>query len=294
MLFRIRMFLIVALLGLMTLVMLPLQLLAIRFKPPLAGVLPMLWHRAAMWLVGVRIHVVGSPSRERPVMLAANHASWSDIPVLGAVLPCSFIAKDDMIEWPIFGLLAKLQRTVFVARRKPQASGEQADEIAARMIAGDAIVLFAEGTTSCGNFVMPFKSSLFGAPQRLAKGKQVEAVYVQPVAIHYSHLHGLPMGRYLMPHAAWPGDIELIPHLANFVAKGAFDVEVRFGAPHRFDGNANRKAFAAAVEQEVRDMLSAAKRGKGLIDAAGSRETLHSGTKSVEDPQPESGLANPS
>ena len=126
---------------------------------------PRLWHRLVVRLLGLRVHVHGSPAEGRPLLIAANHVSWTDIMALGATADVHFIAKAEVAGWPLFGRLAKLQRTVFIDRTRPRNAGEQAGAIAARLANGEPMVLFPEGTTSDGNAPLPFKSTLFAAAQ---------------------------------------------------------------------------------------------------------------------------------
>ena len=149
------------------------------------------------------------------VILTANHTGWIDIPVLSAVTPVSFVAKQEVNLWPFFGTLARLQRTVFVRRERSKAL-EDRDNIRRRLSDGDALVLFPEGTSGDGNRVLPFKSSLLSAAE-LALGEGVEGAArhapVQPVSVTYVGLHGVPMGRENRPLIAWYGDMELVSHL---------------------------------------------------------------------------------
>ncbi len=248
-------------LALMTVVLMPLQLLAIRLRWPLARRLPFVWHSVAARLIGLRLHLKGRPVTERPLLLVANHQSWADIVALGAVMPLSFIAKSEVAGWPIFGLLAKLQRTTFVEREARGRTGQQADAIGERLNAGDAMVLFAEGTTSDGNRVLPFKTALFGAAQASLRRSQAEAVWVQPVCVAYTKVNGMPMGHYGRPLAAWPGDVELMPHLLAFLREGAVDAEIRFGEPIRFDAASDRKAVARRCESVVAALMARSLRG---------------------------------
>lgn len=252
---RLRIALMVVVLVVLTLLLAPLQALAIRLEWPLARWLPLLWHRVACPLAGLRVIVNGSPSRYRPLLLVANHQSWADIMALGHVMPLSFIAKSEVRRWPGFGLLAQLQRTVFVVREDRRRTGEQADAIADRLSAGDAMVLFAEGTTSDGNAVLPFKTALFGAAQAALKRSGAGEVAIQPVSVAYVRAHGLPLGRFHRPLAAWPGDVGLGPHLLRFLSEGAIDVEISFGAPIAFTEASDRKAVARRAEAEVRRMM---------------------------------------
>jgi 1-acyl-sn-glycerol-3-phosphate acyltransferase len=223
---------------------------------------PRLWHRMVVRLLGLRVRIHGAPARGRPLLIAANHVSWTDIMALGAVADVQFIAKTEVAGWPLFGRLAKLQRTVFIDRGRPRRSGEQAEEIAARLALGEPMVLFAEGTTSDGNTLLPFKSSLFAAAQMAmgAAGEAGENAAVQPVAIVYTRLHGMPMSRRERMRAAWIGDQTLVPHLASLLREGGIGVEIHFGEPVAFGADADRKTVAREVESRVRAMMAAARR----------------------------------
>lgn len=227
---------------------------------------PRLWYSMVLRVLGFRLHVHGRLAQQRPLLVASNHISWTDIMVLGSVADVYFIAKSEMAAWPVIGTLARYRRTVFVERERKRKSGEQAGEIATRLAKGHPMVLFAEGTTSDGNFIQPFKSTLFGGASRAISEGGVEHVFVQPVAIAYTRLQGLPMGRQHRTHAAWIGDGALVPHILTLLREGAIDVEVHFGDPVEFTAQSRRKDVAAAVEAEVwammRKALAEPKRGK--------------------------------
>ncbi|CAD7052098.1 1-acyl-sn-glycerol-3-phosphate acyltransferase [Pseudorhizobium endolithicum] len=253
---------IVVALSIVTLVLLPFQMAGLAFDLRMRRYIPRYWHRAACWLLGIRIHLHGRIDRRRPLMLAANHASWKDILVLGAVADVAFIAKSEVADWPVFGLLAKLQKTIFVARDQKRQAGQQVNEIAERMKAGEIVVLFPEGTTSDGNRLLDIKSSLFGAAAAAVPSVPGNVVHVQPVAIAYTRVYGMAMGRYHRPIAAWPGDIELVPHLMGVLKAEAIDVDVSFGEAVAFRAGDNRKALSAEVAAKIRRMLLARLRGR--------------------------------
>ena len=123
------------------------------------------------------------------------------------------------------------------------------------------MVLFAEGTTSDGNRVLPFKTALFGAAQASLKRSRAGAVLVQPVSLAYTKANGMALGRYGRPLAAWPGDVELLPHLLAFLREGAVDAEIRFGEPIPFEAASDRKAVARRCEGEVARLLGRSLRG---------------------------------
>ncbi|MEK1854103.1 MAG: lysophospholipid acyltransferase family protein [Phyllobacterium sp.] len=247
------------------LVLVPLQYIFLKTGRGARKTTPVLFHQIVSRLLGFRIHMHGEMATGRPLLLAANHTSWTDIVILGSLREMVFIAKAQVASWPLFGMLAKLQRTVFIEREKRGKTHHQASEIAVRLAAGDAMVLFAEGTTSDGNRVLPFKTSLFGAAQVAIRETDVETVTVQPVAIAYTRVHGMPMGRVHRPIVAWPGDVPLGPSLIGLLKDGAVDVDVWFGEPMVIDGKSDRKALARTMEKRVRAMVRTSLIGRDLI-----------------------------
>jgi len=232
-----------------------LQEIALRTKWWSDRFLPRLWHRLTLRVLGIRVHLKGAPSRERPLLIASNHVSWTDILVLGSISDVHFIAKAEVRDWPVMGAFARLQRSVFVERERKRSTPEQAREIAGRLANGDPMVLFAEGTTGDGSRVLPFKSTLFGAARLALEGKEESRVLVQPVAIAYLRRNGLPLDRRERGEIAWIGDMDFVPHLMMLLRQGAIDVEVRFGEPLPFSAGADRKSVARAAEAQVRRML---------------------------------------
>lgn len=251
--------------GTVSLPMMALQLLALRTGKLSEKRLPRIWHRIALKVLGVRVRVVGQVARHRPLLLASNHISWTDISVLGSIAEVSFIAKSQVAGWPVIGTLSRLQRSVHIDRERRGGSGDQAREISRRLAAGDAIVLFAEGTTSDGNIVQPFKSSLFGAARLALQESGTERVFIQPVAISYTRIHGMPMGRQHRPIASWIGDSDLVPHVASLLREGAIDVQVEFGEPVEFTAESSRKEIARLVEHRVKRMREHVLRGRGAM-----------------------------
>jgi 1-acyl-sn-glycerol-3-phosphate acyltransferase len=242
--------------ALASLVLLPLQCLCLYFDWRLRRYLPRIWHRIVCFWFGIRIHIHGRLEDRRPLMLASNHSSWMDILVLSAIADVAFIAKSEVRDWPIFGQFARLQKSVFIEREQKRKTGDQVNEIADRMAGGEIMVLFPEGTTSDGNRLLDVKSSLFGAAAAALPQAPEGIVYVQPVAVVYTKIYGVPMGRYYRPVAAWPGDIELLPHLKGILACGAIDVDVSFGEAVEYRADTNRKQVSATVADRIRTMLS--------------------------------------
>lgn len=251
---------IIIVLGLTTLILLPPYLLALLFRDNISRYFPTIWHKIACWSLGVTINQRGTPSTQQPLMIAANHSSWLDIIALGSRIPLVFIAKSDVKTWPIFGLLAKLQRTIFVERTRRSKTKEQVGEIATRMKHGDIVVLFPEGTTSDGNYVLPFKSALFGAVQQAQDDLVDHELFIQPVSIAYLTSHGIPLNRVNRDLASWPGDVELLPHLKNILLEGSIGVEITYAEPIKYTEDMTRAEIAKQCESAVRSCLNASLR----------------------------------
>ena len=211
---------------------------------------PGVYHRTVCRLIGIRIRKIGTPVAGG-ALIAANHSGWIDIPVLAALTPVSFVAKSEIDAWPFFGMLARLQETIFVRRGERARALEDRDHIRRRLSNGDTLVIFPEGTSSDGNRVLRFKSTLLSAAE-LPLGEDGHHAPVQPVSIALTRFHGLPMGRENRPFFAWYGDMELVPHLWQGFHLGPIEVVVEFHPVLSIDQAGGRKQLAAATEMAVR------------------------------------------
>jgi 1-acyl-sn-glycerol-3-phosphate acyltransferase len=248
---------------LLTLPLMPVQALLLRLNSRAARSFPHWYHRRVCRLLGIRLHIDGTVPTDKPVLLVANHTSWLDIPVLSAVAPVSFVAKKEVASWPFVSSLARLQRTVFVDRSRRTAVGHTAGEIVQRLAAGDAIVLFAEGTSSDGNRVLPFMTSLFAAAKPSEKdGTIAQDAVVQTLAVVYTRLHGVPLGRAERPGVAWYGDMEMRGHAWELLKAGPLDVHVRLGDPQPLSSFVDRKSLARQSEAQVRKDVIGILRGR--------------------------------
>ncbi len=261
----------------LTVPLLPVQAALLRVSPRWARRFPHWYHRQVCRLLGVRLHVEGAVPAAAPVLLVSNHTSWLDIPVLSAVAPVSFVAKAEVSGWPGVGTLARLQRTVFVDRERRAKVAETAGEIMQRLGIGDHVVLFAEGTSSDGNRVLPFRSSLFAAvkPSRAvvgsasaagdgsadAAGARHAVPFVQTVGLVYTHLHGVPLGREARALVGWYGDMEMLGHAWRLLQAGPLDVTIRLSEPVPLDAYADRKQLAGSSETAVRQAVMGVLRG---------------------------------
>ena len=246
-----------------TLPMLAAQLFANLANLPLRKTLPMWYHKRCCRILGIRIERRGRQSRIHPTLFVSNHVSYLDITILAAMIAGSFVAKMEVKSWPYFGWLARLQRTVFVERRSIRADTAR-DEILERLMAGDNLIMFPEGTSSDGNRVLPFKSALFSVAEQWVGASPLT---IQPVSVAYTKLDGLPLGRHLRPFYAWYGDMELVPHLWQLTGLGQLTVVVHFHPPVTLAELGSRKALSDYCQDRSQRGLAAALAGRPLQSA---------------------------
>jgi lyso-ornithine lipid O-acyltransferase len=244
---------------LVTLPLMPLQWLLIRLWPGMARRLPFHFHRLVCRILGFDIRIAGQLPDGGQCLIVSNHVSWIDIVVLSTLAPLSFVAKREVAGWPLFGWLAKLQRTVFVDRERRHSTKHSRTDMEQRLATGDRIVLFPEGTSHDGASVLPFKSSFFAA----ASAPEIAIV---PVTLAYTRNWNLPLTRRNRPRFAWYADMELMPHLWEALCAGPLRVEIIIHAPLDAAIRADRKLASAASERLIRRSLAAALHGRAELE----------------------------
>ena len=261
----------------LTLALMPLQAVLVMLGAGAAERLPVFYHRLCCRLMGIDIVTVGAMSRHRPTLFVSNHTSYLDISVLGALIPGSFVAKAEVAQWPVYGWLAKLQRTVFVDRKR-HTSHIQRDQLQQRLAARDNLILFPEGTSNDGNRVLPFRSALLSVAESPAATPSGESgLVIQPVSVAYVALNGIPMGHGLRPLVAWYGDMTLGPHLWQFSRLGKVTVVVEFHPPVDLKDAGSRKDLTRYCLGLVAGGVERALTGRALADQAGAPEPAAGG-----------------
>lgn len=243
-------------------VMIAVQWLLGRLRSRHWGPASVAYYRLLCKALRINVRITGTLVTGRPVLIVANHVSWVDIVVLASVAPMVFVAKREVASWPLIGAAARVQKVVFVDRVKRHQTAATIADIAQRLAEGHPVVLFAEGTSSDGNRVLQFRSALVGAVETACVDSGLGEVMLQPMSICYTAFQGLPMGRQHRPLVAWYGDLDFVPHLKEFIQRGAVDAAVSFGAPIAADARADRKAVAKTLEASVRRMTAAALRDR--------------------------------
>jgi 1-acyl-sn-glycerol-3-phosphate acyltransferase len=241
----------------MNLVLVPPYLLVGRLNARLGRKLIRLYCRATCLILGVEVQRAGEPFQACPTLYVANHVSYLDIVVLGALLDATFIAKMEVASWPLFGQLGRLTGTFFIRRRWRDALAQR-NALAARMRAGESFVLFGEGTSTDGLAVRRFKTSLLSVAEPRILDRPVA---VQAVTLAFLRLRdGTAIGPDNCDHYAWHGDAEFLPHLWNVLRREGVVIKVVLDEPMLSWSVTNRKRLGAELFRRVAAHLAALRR----------------------------------
>lgn len=228
-----------------TLALLPLLFLAQWLGRDRDRVVVRWWSRAVVTTLGLGLRVEGKPVTGG--ILAANHVCWADPMVIGAAAPVFFVAKREVVSWPVLGLLVRISRNEFIDRRRADAR-RQTESLRARLADGQLMCFFPEGTSTDGQRVLPFRSTLF-APVFAGEADTL----VQPVALHYQPRRGsgLPRSFY-----GWWGDQPFASSLLRILGRSwGGTVTVTFLPALQSGEFADRKQLAAACGQAVAERI---------------------------------------
>ena len=237
----------------------PLQYLARRRNWAIARRIPPLFARTICALLGLRVQLDGQQTGQKPRMIVSNHVSWTDILAFASLETPCFVAKSEVAGWPLLGAFAKVQDTIFV-RRDLRADVPRVNAaMAEKMVAGEDVLLFGEGTSSDGAGVLNFKPSHFAAARDLLRlFPHVRDVTIQPAAITYTHARGKPLDAMGRRALAWFGDADLAPHIWLLLKLAPVDCMISLGSALAFTAESDRKTIASETERKVRELTEAA------------------------------------
>jgi 1-acyl-sn-glycerol-3-phosphate acyltransferase len=191
----------------------------------------------ARGLSAIHVHVSSTGALPSHGLVVSNHLSYLDILVFSAAVPCVFVSKAEVERWPIFGRYARWAGSVFV-RRHDQADAARANfSVTESLKSGVPVVLFPEGATSDGQSVLRFHSTML--QPAIDAGAQVT-----PCSISYELDDGA-----VEREVCWWGDMALLPHVLNLLAKKTIRTTIAFGTPMPASGD--RKQLSQMLHDEV-------------------------------------------
>lgn len=195
-------------------------------------------------ICGARVRIVGIPLH-RDVFFIANHVSWIDILAMGGASGTAFVSKAELADVPLVGWLASLNQTVFVKREDKLNVAEQINSLRDALADNWSVTVFPEGTTTDGQSLLPFKSSMLKVLEPPPPG-----VLVQPVHLDYG-----PAAEDI----GWVGVEHGRDNAMRVLARaGSFDLVVTFLEPFCPAEYAGRKTIAAESRRRIEDALYAA------------------------------------
>ena len=189
------------------------------------------------------IHGVRPDTRARDMIIAANHISWLDIYVINAAHPARFVAKAEIRDWPIIGWLCEKAGTIFIRRTHRHDTARTNTEIHDVLRSGATIGLFPEGTTTAGDRLLKFHSSLF-------EPAVVNQATLAPVALRYHKSDG---DRCVA--VAYIDDLSFAESLQLIVSQKSMIAEITF-APPIPAGSASRRELALRAEAAIAAILN--------------------------------------
>ena len=180
------------------------------------------WARDTAQLIGMRVRIDGEIP-EGPVAIVSNHLSYIDIVALWCLVPGVFVARADVADWPLIGIAGRLIDTIFIERSRKRDLLRVIPEMQAALASGRNVIFFPEGTSTKGDQILPFKSSLFEAAAR-------EAVPVVACSLQFETAPPAPSADWSI---CWWGDMEFTPHVFALLHLPGFEARVRFSEPLR-------------------------------------------------------------
>ncbi|MCB9356891.1 MAG: 1-acyl-sn-glycerol-3-phosphate acyltransferase [Lewinellaceae bacterium] len=168
------------------------------------------WARTLLPHLGVRVHILGTPP-EFPCIVACNHRSYLDPPLMAHNINGYGVAKAEVANWPVIGWGARVAGVLFLRRESQQSRKTTLQGIADKVKEGYPIILFVEGTTHAGPTTLDFKPGAF----KLAAQQDIAIV---PAALEFAS-----------PDDYWVGDDTFLPHLWRRLQTRYKDAYVSYG-----------------------------------------------------------------
>jgi len=202
------------------------------------------WSKQLLSILNIRILTEGEPvdRADAGCMLIANHTSWLDIFVMNAVHPVRFIAKAEVLNWPVIGWLCQRTGTIFIQRTSRKHTAAINLKISSLLTQGICVGLFPEGTTTDGKQVGHFHSALI-QPALDAGAK------LCPIALRYQHLSGKTSTL-----AAFTGEMTLIGSIWQILRGIQLNAVVAF-TPEVDPLETNRRILARSMQLSIAQKL---------------------------------------
>ena len=236
------------LLAFFIIISIPIQILLNIFAYKFKNIYAIYFYKIIKLITGLKITYdkKNHNRKKKGTLYVANHVSWFDIICLGTLLNARFIAKKEVSKMGIFGFLAKLSNTFFIDNSDKNKIIEYNHIINQKLSHGENFIIFPEGTTSDGNGIKQFKSSMLECAF-----DEKNLIHIQPISICYSRKNNLPMGLFLRRYISWVGDTSMVDAMINFLSSGPVTVELVFHNELNAGSFNNRKDLTYHCENQI-------------------------------------------
>ena len=216
-----------------------------RIAPKTRAAITQAWAAKMLRIVNITLTVSGTPPDKSTakLFLVANHISWLDIFVINATQPSRFVAKSEIRDWPIAGWLCEAAGTIFVRRTKRSDTTRINAIIHDVLDSGDTVAFFPEGTTTRGDRLLKFHTSLF-------EPAVANQAVVIPAAIRYHDKNGEPSEATI-----FVGQITFSKSISAIIAERNLQATIMF-APGIATATKTRRETAEAAEDAIAEMLN--------------------------------------
>jgi 1-acyl-sn-glycerol-3-phosphate acyltransferase len=201
------------------------------------------------WSFGVRLTIAGKRDPDA-LLFVSNHCSYLDILIASAVIGGIFISRHDVKDWPVIGVFARIEGTVFLDRASLRSASESAERMLFRTQQGARMILFPEGGITPGPEVGQFRPFLLRAVV-------AEHLSVQPFTLHYSHIDNDPVTAETQHIVLWDDPSAPLPsHSWRILKLPKIHVRVTFHPTVKPPSSQDKESVRAFAE-ELRQVVAA-------------------------------------
>lgn len=200
------------------------------------------WAALTALIIGIKISVKGTPPKA-PFFLVSNHLSYIDVIPLWRYLDATFVAKSEVKSWPFFGFGTRMLGVLFINRELKRDVRRMNKKISDAICEDQGVILFPEGTSTKGEQVERFNSSLLQYPAD-------NEMPVDYATISYT---SYDKTRPAHKNICWWGDMPFFSHFWELLKMPGFESNLRFGEQHITESN--RKELADKLHQAVSEQF---------------------------------------
>lgn len=168
-----------------------------------------------------------------PALFVANHLSYLDPILLGALVPAIPLAKREIASWPIVGARLSELGVIFVDRDDPVRRAVALRKVRRVLERRVSVLNFPEGTTTRGDRVLPFREGSFGIAASLGTP-------IVPVRIDYPDRD-----------LCWVDDETFVPHFVSFARRPKASASITFLPPLSIAAGEPAHAIAARARADL-------------------------------------------